>query len=227
MPRTFGVYVSARKKIQENLEVGVQHLTWGWRDSALKANGRREVAELIAPGDLIIVGTGGPNPRVKGNWPAGTRIKRVLFLRATTSLYQGGGQLWPDEVVEQEVIYPNRIDFEVVYDAQAPDVVDLEPEILRSLKFSSNTHGSPAIVDLIGFRAPKFTIGVESDKGDVIDHEGAFDAVAEVLVRREQRKLRSQKFGTRTELACALCGRTLPARLVRAAHVKRRTQCTS
>lgn len=226
MPSTFAIYVSGKKFGQDNLQVGLRSLTWGWRDSVLDTKDHRSVAERIAPGDLLVLGSQGPNPRVRTDWPAGTRLKRVLFLRATTGLYRGASELWPDEIDEQEVLYPNRVHFEVVYDAQVPEVVDLEPEVLRALKWSANTQGSAVAVRLTGDRAPQFSISVQTDPDGVIDHEGAFDAVAEVLIRREQRKLRKRKFGDHADLTCALCGKTFPTRLMRAAHVKRRSQCT-
>lgn len=48
-----------------------------------------------------------------------------------------------------------------------------------------------------------------------------------VKVRSEHRQLRQHLFGTRTEEACALCGRTLPVNLLVTAHIKQRSQCTA
>lgn len=147
-------------------------------------------------------------------------------MRFTSALYRGNSLVWADEQVAGQVLYPNRANFEVIYDVQAPEVIDLEPELLEALRWSANTQGSPVPVALPGGRAPEFSIATATADGTLVDHEGAFDAVAEVLVRREQRKMRRLKFGDRPQIPCALCGRTLPARLIRAAHVKRRSLCT-
>ncbi|MFI6797623.1 hypothetical protein [Streptosporangium canum] len=55
-----------------------------------------------------------------------------------------------------------------------------------------------------------------------LDHEGATDVVRTVIQRREQSKLRRRLLKGRTSAMCDLCGRTLPAAYLRAAHIKRR-----
>lgn len=226
MPNAFAVYVSSNPTGRKNLEGGLTNLVWGWRDSVLDKANHRAIAEQIRPGDLLVMGTGGPNPRVAAGGWSEARLARVVLARFTSSLRQGSDLVWADEQEAGVVLYPNRADFRVVYDVQAPEVVDLEPELLEALRWSANTQGSPVPLALGEGRVPRFTVRAESQSGGVIDHEGGFDALTEVLVRREQRKLRRQKFGDRTHLTCALCGKTLPARLVRAAHIKRRSQCT-
>jgi hypothetical protein len=105
--------------------------------------------------------------------------------------------------------------------------VDLEPAVLEALRWSATTQGSPVLVDLPAGAAPRFAIGTATNtNAGQLNHQGAFDALAQVLVRREQRKIRAQKFGNRADLTCAMCGQTYPARLVRAAHIKRRSACT-
>lgn len=58
--------------------------------------------------------------------------------------------------------------------------------------------------------------------GDLSD----LDGFARAVVRREQQKLRSARFGALVEISCALCGRVLPVVLVRLAHIKRRAEAT-
>lgn len=225
MPNVFAVYVAASEGGQRNLEAGLDNLVWGWRDSVLDRTNHRQIAGQIRPGDLLIMGSHGPNPRVpEGGW-AQARLGRVLLLRFTSALYQAQTRVWPDEA--NGVLYPNRVDFEVVYDARPPEVVALEPEALEALRWSANTQGSPVQVVLPGGAAPRFAVdgGANGDAGR-LNHDGAFDALAQVLVRREQRKIRDQKFGNRADLTCELCAKTFPARLVRAAHIKRRSACT-
>ncbi|WP_300678485.1 hypothetical protein [Nocardioides sp.] len=227
MPNVFAVYVAASEVGQRNLEAGLRNLVWGWRDSVLDRKDHRQIVSQIRPGDLLIMGTQGPNPRVaEGGWDT-ARLGRALFLRFTSSLHQGQTPVWPDEIDARAVLYPNRVAFEVLYEVRAPEVVTLEPAVLEALRWSANTQGSAVLVDLADDRAPQISI-VEQDGPDdgQLDHTGEFDALAQVLVRREQRKLRARKFGDRTELTCAVCSKTYPARLVRAAHIKRRSACT-
>lgn len=226
MPNVFAVYVAANDVGQSNLEAGLDNLVWGWRDSVLDRKNHRTVAGQIGPGDLLVMGTRGPNPRVpEGGW-ANARLGRALFLRFTSALHQAQTPVWPDEVGAGQVLYPNRAEFEVLYDVRAPEVVTLEPAVLEALRWSANTQGSAVLVGLTDNRAPQIAIADPAADGGQLDHEGEFDALAQVLVRREQRKMRARKFGDRAELTCALCGKTYPSRLVRAAHVKRRSACT-
>lgn len=55
---------------------------------------------------------------------------------------------------------------------------------------------------------------------------GAADRRAEVLVRKEQGKLRRLLFGDARSATCVLCGRSYPVSLLVAAHIKPRAECT-
>lgn len=62
--------------------------------------------------------------------------------------------------------------------------------------------------------------------GEPLTIDGSTDVVRMMLGKREQQKLRRTKFGTRTLLTCALCGRTLPRQLMRLAHIKLRSRAS-
>lgn len=231
MPNAFAVYVAAAEPGPRNLAAGLENLVWGWRDSVLDKQNRREnltnreIVQGIRPGDLLIMGTQGPNSRVgDGGW-AHAKLGRVLFLRFTSGLREGHRPVWPDEIAAGAVLYPNRATFEVLYDVRPPEVADLDAAVLEALRWSANTQGSAAPIRLAGQRAPQVSIAEAQNGAGRLNHDGEFDALAHVLVRREQRKIRAQKFGDQPEVSCALCGMTFPARLVRAAHVKRRSAC--
>jgi len=71
--------------------------------------------------------------------------------------------------------------------------------------------------------------GSESDRGaGVQSHQftGRLDLDAATLARGEQAALRTFLFGKASIAECALCGRSLPVSLLRAAHIKRRSQCS-
>jgi hypothetical protein len=121
-------------------------------------------------------------------------------------------------------IYPNRVDLEFLDKGTNWGVAQLGRDALVGLRLSSNNRGAPVPV---GTAFLPHELGVlASDVPTELGHTGDYDAYALVLIRREQSRLRSLKLGTNPTAACAICGRTLPSNLVRAAHIKRRADCT-
>lgn len=57
--------------------------------------------------------------------------------------------------------------------------------------------------------------------------EGELDVAGQVLLRKEQGYLRRMLFGRRDRGACALCGREMPIDLLVAAHIKKRSLCST
>jgi hypothetical protein len=60
-----------------------------------------------------------------------------------------------------------------------------------------------------------------------LDPEEPLDAVGRVKLRKEQAKLRRALFGGERVSVCGICGRSLPVDLLVAAHIKKRSRCTS
>ncbi|HEX8431545.1 MAG TPA: HNH endonuclease, partial [Longimicrobium sp.] len=60
-----------------------------------------------------------------------------------------------------------------------------------------------------------------------IDAGTPLDTRREVAMRTEQRFIRQQMFGAEPQAKCAICGKAYPVEFLRAAHVKRRAECTS
>ncbi|MBN8881952.1 MAG: hypothetical protein J0H73_06515 [Salana multivorans] len=115
--------------------------------------------------------------------------------------------------------------FKLVYETVDRRALHGEPSIAEALRLSANNQGRPEVVDLPGAGAPRIGLGTEG--ADLLEVEGPYDIAVLTLARREQRAIRARKLGKREQVTCDLCARTFPARLVRAAHIKRRSDCNS
>jgi hypothetical protein len=226
----FYVYVPAGAK--RNLEIGVSGGIWGWKSAALDNRLKdfygmqaRQLAQEIKLGDYLVLGHLGPNSRVpRGGWSAGV-LGEVVLAEVTSALYLADNQVWPDET------YPERIRMSVLERITNIGGADLGPDAMEALRLSANVGGVPISagpVDVMALEARLAAGAPAAEPGDgdapdsSLDIDGDTDAFAHVMVRREQKKLRRLKFGDRPDLPCDLCGRLLPRRFVRAAHIKRR-----
>jgi hypothetical protein len=215
MPQTAYVYVPLPSK--GNLEIGLQDGLWGWKKSTLDRSGNRGVVASLQAGDFLLLGYGGPNSRVApGGWQH-EHIKRVIVGQVISPIYTSTSVVCPDD------IYTERIGLEILCDY--PDVSGLSPEGMEALRLSANKQGAavkdPGTEALFALAAT----GPREDGTLTSEADGAeaeTDALRSVFVRKEQARLRRQKFGGAEEIVCAICRRTLPARIVHAAHIKRR-----
>jgi hypothetical protein len=140
-------------------------------------------------------------------------------MQVQRTLYQDDNTVWPDDV------YPNRVDLQFIREE-----VDIGAEVLsaagmEALRLSANKQGVPVLVDGV----PSLDNLIAIDDSLPTDLDGDPTAETEVTglvlaaVRKEQAKLRKRKFSGQLEIVCELCGRVLPVRTVRAAHIKRRS----
>ncbi|MDA2806636.1 hypothetical protein [Nocardiopsis suaedae] len=240
MSRIYCVYVG--KESKENFDIGRDQHVWGWKPDAIEEKVGDTKAEDIAAsmevGDTFILGyraTGGP--RVPEGGMADAMFKTVVIGRITKPLYESTDTVWPDST------YNMRVGFSLVeekFDAYVKDWG--RPEIAEALRLSGSRRGLPVEVDE---SEEKFTAALayvdglgSEDEGDeegqsaptasgLIDHSGDVDHTVVKKVRAEQGKLKKALFGDATTVTCALCGRELPRRVVRAAHIKARRHCTS
>lgn len=213
MPQAAYVYVPLSS--EENLELGLQGQLWGWKTATLDRSTNRAVVASLGEGDFLILGHGGPSPRVPvGGWE-GASLRRVIVGRVVRPLYAATNQVWPDDV------YPERIGLEVL--GVYRDVSGLSAGAMEALRWSANTQGAavkePGVEVLLELAAVNPADEALSE-ADAAEQET--DVLRSVFVRREQAWLRRRKFGNAEELICAICRRTLPARVVHAAHIKRR-----
>ncbi|MFI9391386.1 hypothetical protein ACIG53_10945 [Streptomyces bauhiniae] len=219
MPKTGCVYVPTLSL--RNFEIGLDQGLWGWRSSALDRADSRQAVQSLKPGDLLILGYKGPNSRVAaGGWSDAT-LRRVVVAEISRPYFTDTAPVWPDED------YPERIGINILEDEQNVHGTALGADAMEALRLSANKQGvavlqsGTAAVAQFADTLPPIP---DDEPGDgILDHTGAESAIAQVLVRREQAKLRKALLRGASEKRCALCGRLLPVRLIRAAHIKRRS----
>lgn len=218
MPKSAYIYVPSPSR--ENLEIGLNQGLWGWRSSTLDRAGVRQAVQSLREGDFLILGHRGPNSRVaSGEW-ANATLQRVIVTQVSRPYFTDSAPVWPDDD------YPERIGIDVLEEEQDVHGTALGVDAMEALRLSANKQGAAvllpgiaAVAQLADALSP-----APSLPGDgTVEHEGAESAVAQVLVRREQAKLRKHLLIGATEAACALCGRVLPTRFIRAAHIMRRS----
>jgi hypothetical protein len=213
MPQTAYVYVPLPSK--GNLEIGLRDGIWGWKKATLDRSGNRGVVASLQAGDFLVLGYGGPNSRVPpGGWGRES-MKRIVVGQVIRPLYISTSPVWPDDV------YPERLDLEILDDHH--DVSGLPYGAMEALRMSANKQGT-AVKDsgteALLMLAATGSREATSLEGDEADFET--DVMRWGFVRKEQKLLRTLKFGRADQIKCAICGRTLPARIVHAAHIKRR-----
>ncbi|MGW3570163.1 hypothetical protein ACWDSL_40925 [Streptomyces sp. NPDC000941] len=221
MPKTGYIYVPAPSRA--NLEIGLNQGLWGWRTSALDRAEAREAVQTLKEGDFLILGHKGPNSRVRpGGWTDVT-LQRVIVTQITRPLFTDTAPVWPDDD------YPERIGMDVLDEEHNVTGAAVGADGMEALRLSANKQGAAvlrsgtaSVAQLASELPPVDTLPAEGN----VDHDGDVNAVAQVLVRREQAKLRKALLGGAQQAACALCGRVLPTRFIRAAHIKRRSAAT-
>ncbi|WP_225828227.1 hypothetical protein [Streptomyces naphthomycinicus] len=218
MPKTAYIYVPSPSR--ENLEIGLDQGLWGWRPSALARAGARQAVRSLSEGDFVVLGHRGPNSRVApGGW-ANVTLRHVIVTQVSRPYFTDSTPVWPDDE------YPERIGVDVLEEEQDVHGAALGTDAMEALRLSANKQGAAVLQSGIAAVAQLADVlsSAPAHPGDgIVDHEGADSVVAKVLVRREQAKLRKKLLNGATEAACALCGRVLPARFIRAAHIKRRS----
>lgn len=214
-PGYFYVYVPHDSS--EILDVGLHHGIWGWRSAVLDKSDYRTVTVAMQPGDYLIFGTKGPNPRVPpGGW-GGARMQQVAITRIVEPLFRADSKVW-----SVDDFYPERVLLEVL---SSDGTVPLADDALEALRNSANQGGVPRSAGALDVVAVEAAFADEEDT-ELLDIDNETDVLARVLVRREQRKLRKKKFGDAQILQCDLCARTFPRRLMWLAHIKKRAHAT-
>ncbi|MFE9863257.1 hypothetical protein ACFYPZ_10930 [Streptomyces sp. NPDC005506] len=230
MPKTAYIYVPAPSK--KNLEIGLDRGLWGWKSATLdRATGRPDVQSLEV-GDYLVLAHIGPQARVPAGGWANAILKRVIVTKITQPYFQDTTEVWPDDT------YPERIGIDLLADETKVTGQTLGDQAAEALRLSANKQGSALVYAGTAALAQFVTELPTTDEGEgeqqpqlpnepeALTHAGADSALVEVLVRREQSKLRKKMLNGADTFTCALCGRHLPVRFIRAAHIKRRSQAS-
>jgi hypothetical protein len=213
-------YIYVPKNSAGNLELGLARGVWGWEDAALSRADGRQNAELLRPGDSVVFGHLGPSSRVQPDGWKDVRLGKVVFAKVARSLYQSDEWVWPDRP------YLWRIDLEYVGEEEHVLGRALGALGMESLRLSANKQGTPIVKEVPDAYDDVVAAAVpEPDEEDEFKFDGPVDGKRLMAYRREQGRLKKLKFGEAEEIACDLCGRVLPRRFVRAAHIKRRADC--
>ncbi|MFF0729715.1 hypothetical protein [Streptomyces sp. NPDC004134] len=221
MPNTAYIYVPSPSRA--NLEIGLNEGLWGWRTSALDRGNARAAVQSLQMGDLLVLGHRGPNSRVApGGW-VGASLRRVIIAKVNAPYFTAASEVWPDDD------YPERIAFEILSEEEDVSGSALGADAMEALRLSANKQGAAVLqpgTSAVATLADALPPLEQREGAESIDHEGEDSAVAQVLVRREQAKLRKRLLDGADIASCDLCGRTLPVRFIRAAHIKRRSAAT-
>ncbi|MFI9056964.1 hypothetical protein ACIGXQ_20940 [Streptomyces anulatus] len=227
MPKTAYIYVPAPSK--KNLEIGLDRGLWGWKSATLdRATGRPDVQSL-GVGDYLVLAHVGPQARVPAGGWANATLKRVIVTQITQPYFQDTTQVWPDDT------YPERIGIDLLADEANVTGQTLGDQAAEALRLSANKQGSALVYPGTAALA-QFVTELPATEGEqqpqfpnepeAVTHAGPDSALVEVLVRREQSKLRKKMLDGADTFTCALCARHLPVRFIRAAHIKRRSQAS-
>lgn len=207
---------------QANLLRGLEALVWGWEDSVLDRGGFRRTAEAMRAGDLLVLASGGGDPRnLSDDRFAARGVGTACLLRVKDRVYRSAARVWDDE----DRLYPNRVDFEFMERGANWGLSQLGRDALFGLRLSANNRGAPIAVGTDFLPHELETLAQAGPAA--LGHIGEYDAYAQILIRREQTRLRDLKVGRAETVHCNICGRTLPNQLLRAAHIKRRADCTA
>lgn len=236
MSNLYALYLSVGAKA--NVEAGLTAGVWGLTDDAVRR--RLEVEALgetptgleliqdLQIGDIILAGSGGPQPRVpRGGWD-GESLREVLTWRVTRPYFHETSQVWPTLKRRPEEVFPHRFGIEQVAQDAEVTAAEINRLTMRQFHYSANIGGLPVPVsfDIPLVEAVEALAGDETEDPAILLLDGNLDSVTISAFRREQRKLRSAIFAGGPSGTCDLCGRSYPISCLRAAHVKRRSVCS-
>lgn len=222
--------------MRQNFSIAVDAGVWGCPAS--------QESPLAAGDKVLFVGSVPGGPRQTGERPLDYRGEPVDHERswlsrtaafcwladATTGWFEDESEIWETE----PDTYKYRFRFENAEDlgslSLAPGI-DLSREASLAIKMSGlqvrngglQTQLVPGAGLLVDGGSATALLD-ESNQLDPAEFQGDLSVPREAAARAEQAQLRRLLLGAST--SCALCGESLPAELLVAAHIKRRSLCT-
>jgi hypothetical protein len=229
----YALYLS--RAARENLPIGLASSRWGLTGDAVERHLGQlpipgtglEILQQLRVGDQILAAGGGPQPRVaRGGWMDAT-LEECSLWRVTAPYYHDTSLIWPVPRRQPGERYPYRFGIEEVERLRNVGRARLGLAGLDALHYSANVGGLPVPViagSPVLSSLEALQPGESEDPGFLV-LGGDLDATTLTCVRREQRKLRVQLLGHAEAADCSLCRRTVPVNCLRAAHIKRRSEC--
>jgi hypothetical protein len=209
------VYVPARRTSAENLKIGLEWGVWGFNaDAMLRSNYLREFQSL-REGDLVLLGHRGPSPRVGvGSW-TDARVAAGHLGVITSVDVDAREKVWPDD------LYPYRFQLTFVSRYQDFGADEVGADVMEALRLSANQQGRVVVLP----RGDSL-LAHETRSASPLAIDGPLDNLIQSTHRREQRSLRKARLGSVASAPCDLCGKVLPVRYLRMAHIKPRAVCS-
>lgn len=139
-------------KAARNLDLAIEHGTWGWTQKVAQSPGQNMAGETgeeriaaLSPGDRLVIATGMPGASVRRDYDPGREVvlERLLRCTVTRSLFRDSTSIWeptPDK-------YSFRILFRVDSEESDVDGADVGEPLLRALHASSARGATPFAVN--------------------------------------------------------------------------------
>ncbi len=231
------VYIYVGEKAGANFRLGMDSLTWGWKQPAQGQLAQAATTHLQNPGPdtyLVFAQEVVPETTPVG-WPRTPEgdmsvwqtatITTLTLARVNGPMYTATSPLWPDDT------YPHRVAFDSITQLSDVAATSIRPTSLVAVRHSVLRQGRPILgpAPLTDDAEAAITPTAEDATqlpDRLLDGTDGLNGLALTLMRREQQAMRNMKFGTKTLITCALCGRELPVGIVRLAHIKRRAEAS-
>jgi hypothetical protein len=229
------IYVYIPRDSRRNFQTAIDMSTWGWKR---RQGGTSEGAftHLETPRETTYL-VFGEHPDVDPPKPSGwprirrrdsvwerSRWEKLTLARVTSPLFKDEQEIWPDDT------YSYRVRFELVTTFLNVESEQMHRTALEALVYSVTQSSQPALGPE-PFLDPSYSVDMTELDGEtdpdvpdrILGELDSLDGFARRRVRKEQKKLRQARFGSRSHITCALCGRMLPVSIVRLAHIKPRS----
>ena len=194
-----------------------------WAVKNADDGGNKKQFKKISEGDLALF---------YGDWRYYSQMEITYLLENATL----GAELWNDPEYVNFYFVTNvkniNVPVELVNKAISPfkhvDLKDYRNPLLRFRVLDAES--SDGVLDVLDIEVASHLIDYSEDEfkeAIMLDIDGALDIVSKRASRVEQGFLRKKLFGKKVFFNCACCGEKLPTSMLIAAHIKKRSLCTT